>query len=112
MHSFEPSCSYTDFNGAETHILKRLDEELPETLQYHGSQHTRDVMEAAAVIAASEHLTEEEKNLLRIAAAFHDAGFIYVYIGHEEKGCEMAKEILPSFGFSPLQIDRICGMIM
>jgi predicted metal-dependent HD superfamily phosphohydrolase len=35
-----------------------------------------------------------------------------VYKNHEERGCELARELLPSFGFAPGQIESICKMIM
>lgn len=101
-----------DFENAETYILNRLKQELAPTLFYHGYHHTVDVMNAAMKIAGAEKVSEEEKKLLRVAVAFHDAGFIYVYKNHEEKGCEMVKEKLPSFGFSAKQIEIICCMIM
>jgi class 3 adenylate cyclase len=97
---------------AEEHILNRLKNELPVTLSYHGYHHTLDVMNAAMQLADAENLPEEDRKLLRIAVAFHDAGFIYLYKDHEEKGCEMATEILPSYGFSEEQIGIICDMIM
>ena len=93
-------------------MLNRLKKELPASLYYHGPHHTLDVMHAAMQIAEAEKITENEKKLLRIAAAYHDAGFIYLYNGHEEKGCEMANETLPGFGFSNEQLSIICGMIM
>ena len=93
-------------------MLGRLSKELPPTLYYHGHHHTQDVMAAAMIIAKAENTTEEEQRLLRIAICFHDAGFIYVYKDHESKGCELAWELLPGFGFSAAQIERICGMIM
>jgi len=112
MHSAKESIHTADFKNAEAYILNRLQNELAPTLSYHGFHHTLDVMQAAMKIADEENITEEEKKLLRIAVAFHDAGFIYIYKGHEQKGCEMAKEALPRFGFSPQQIEAICQMIM
>ena len=100
------------FETAEKYILNRLSKELSPALSYHGPHHTPDVMKEAMKIAAEEKLTPEEIKLLRVAIAFHDAGFIYVYQNHEEKGCEMAKEILPGFNFSEKDIELICGMIM
>src|SRR5215216_2080953 len=100
-----------DFKEAEAYISRRLKDELASTLSYHHFHHTADVMTAAMQIAEAEKIPDEEKNLLRIAVAFHDAGFIYTYQGHEEKGCEMATEVLPSFGFSTSQIETICRMI-
>lgn len=63
-------------------------------------------------IAAAENLSEKDIRLLRIAVLYHDAGFIYVYKNHEERGCEMAKKHLPAFGFNNKEIDAICKMIM
>ena len=100
------------FETAEKYILDRLNKELSPALSYHGPHHTPDVMKEAMKIAVEEKLTPGEIKLLRVAIAFHDAGFIYVYQNHEEKGCEMAKEILPRFNFSAKDIELICGMIM
>ncbi|MGH2565985.1 MAG: HD domain-containing protein, partial [Ginsengibacter sp.] len=71
-----------------------------------------DVLGAALKIAEAEKLSEHEIKLLRIAALFHDAGFTRVYKNHEEKGCQMVKDILPSFGYAEEEITIICGMIM
>jgi len=112
MHSAQQPNNTADFENAEIFILKRLQNELAETLFYHGYHHTLDVLEAAMKIADTENLSQEEKNFLRIAVAFHDAGFIYVHKDHEKKGCEMAKENLPAFGFTDEQLEIICRMIM
>ena len=100
------------YQAAEQFMLDRLSKELPSSLYYHGYHHTHDVMDAAMVIASAENTSEEQRSLLRIAICFHDAGFIYVYKEHEAKGCELAKEILPGFGFNAEQIEQVCGMIM
>lgn len=102
----------TDYSGAEKFILQKLKSELPQNLSYHAINHTYDVLEAALRIAAGEGITnEEELKLLRIAVLFHDAGFIHIYKGHEEKSCEMAREFLPSFGFDEEQLSIIYGLI-
>ena len=100
-----------DFQMAEAYIFKRLQKELSPTLSYHGYHHTEDVMNAAMKLAEAEKISEADKKLLRIAVGFHDPGFIDTYQDHEERGCRMAEENLPSFGFSSEQIQLICGMI-
>lgn len=112
MYFVEEKNLSPDYHKAEVYILNRLKNELSATLSYHGYHHTIDVMTAAMKLADAENLPEEEKKLLRIAVAFHDAGFIYMYKDHEEKSCEMSREVLPSLGFSGEQMDIICGMIM
>jgi exopolyphosphatase/pppGpp-phosphohydrolase len=101
-----------DFEVAETFMLQTLQQELSSSLTYHGYHHTLDVMQAAVAIAATEHLSAEETGLLRVAVAFHDAGFIHTYKNHEARSCELAKEFLPAFGFTKKQIDCICSMVM
>lgn len=96
----------------EKAILKQLEGGLSPNLHYHGLHHTKDVLDAALRIAASEHLSEEQIRLLRIAVLYHDSGFIISSKNHEAHGCEIVKGNLPAFGYSPSEIDTICGMIM
>jgi uncharacterized protein len=101
-----------NFKEVEHFILQKLERELPKNLYYHSLPHTLDVLQAALQIGKSENINEEGISLLRVGALFHDSGFIYVYKGHEEKGCDLAKKNLPGFGFTHADIDAICGMIM
>jgi uncharacterized protein len=101
-----------DFTNAEIFIISLLEEKLSPTLIYHNKEHTMDVLGVAMQIAESENISADEIKLLRMAVLFHDAGFIYVYKMHEEKSCEMVREYLPAFHFSPEQISLICEMIM
>jgi uncharacterized protein len=100
-----------DYHGAETYIISLLEKELP-TLQYHNMEHIKDVLSASLVIANTEQVTGDDIKLLRVAALFHDSGFIHSPKNHEEKGAEMAREILPKYGFDPAQIEIICNMIL
>ena len=49
--------------------------------------------------------------LLKIAALYHDVGFTEKDLDHENVGCRIARESLPGFGFSPEQVEKVCGMI-
>jgi TolB-like protein/predicted metal-dependent HD superfamily phosphohydrolase/Tfp pilus assembly protein PilF len=100
-----------NFDAAEEHIIQLLGKDMP-NLQYHNVKHIYDVLEASLLIAQSENLTNDEIKLLRLAALFHDAGFIHSARNHEERGAEMAKEVLPSFGLTSDQISTITGMII
>lgn len=99
------------FNAAQQYIFRLLDS-LPPTLTYHGKHHTLDVLGAVAALCRRETIAEYETKLLETAAAFHDAGFLLTYKNHEEKSCELAKDILPRFEFTHADIEQICGMIM
>ncbi|MDB5242281.1 MAG: phosphohydrolase [Spirosoma sp.] len=94
-------------------IVSKLRSELSPTLYYHGLHHVLDVVEAAERIAWAESITDAESlDLLQTAALFHDVGFLSTYKGHEEVGCDYVRRVLPDFGYTPAQINDICGMIM
>lgn len=93
-------------------ILDKLKKELPGKLYYHGLHHTLDVCDAANLLSLKEKIGKEKTELVRVAALFHDAGFIKQYKENEPVGCKIAREFLPSFGFSSEEIESICGMIM
>lgn len=98
--------------GAIDHILRRLAEELPTHLTYHGHHHTIDVLEATERIAKAEGVSNAEIDLVLVAAAYHDCGFLYGHKDHELKGCDIARETLPNYNFGPAEIERVCKMIM
>jgi uncharacterized protein len=101
-----------EFQKAKTYINKRLAKELPKHLSYHSVAHVKDVYTAAERLAKSEGVKGEELTLLLTAVMFHDCGFMVASKEHEKIGCDIARESLPQFGYSPEQIERICGMIM
>ncbi|MBK9175078.1 MAG: HD domain-containing protein [Flavobacteriales bacterium] len=101
-----------DAPAAKAYILARLRNELPEARTYHSLEHTLDVYASAIGIAEAEGITGEGLVLLKIAALYHDAGFTVQDTDHEEAGCTIAREMLPTFGFDVRQVDLICDMIM
>ena len=100
-----------DYDGAERQITHLLETSMLQ-LAYHNIGHVRDVLNAAIQIAETENIKEEEVRLLRLAVLFHDAGFIHSPKHHEERGAQMAQEMLAPHGLSAEQIDTICNMVM
>ena len=101
------------YNSIYSHVIAKLQTELSSRLTYHSIDHTFDVLEQSQQIAAREDINDDQNLfLLKIAALYHDCGFIFMYAGHEEKGCEIAKNELPGFGLTTEEIEKICGMIM
>jgi uncharacterized protein len=93
-------------------VFDKLSKELPKHLYYHSLEHVKDVYDAAMYIADKEGVDIRDRELLATAVLFHDSGFIFQSKNHEEKGCEIAREMLPGFGYNPTEIEEICGMIM
>ncbi len=71
-----------------------LKNETPEDYTYHTLAHTQDVVKNSVFIGTKEKLTEEEMYILRLAAWFHDVGYLKKYKGHEEASAEMAVKFL------------------
>lgn len=101
-----------NYPAAKYFIVKKLNDELSKNLYYHGFHHTIDVLNAAIMIAEFEDIRGEDLTLLKTGALYHDCGFLRTYKNHEEMGCEIARETLPDFDYTPEQIEVVCGLIM
>ena len=101
-----------DYNGAEQYIIDRLGKELPENLYYHDVEHTLDVLEAVEKYAAMEHVRKADLILLKTAALFHDSGFLIKYSSNEVASVQIICRVLPGFGYTLQQIERISKMIL
>ena len=103
--------STINYRNAEKYIVKRLEGDLPKGLHYHGIHHTMDVCKAVERLAIWEGVKGEELYLLKTAALYHDAGFIDSYESNEPIGANLAKEMLPNFGYTPEQIEQVIELI-
>lgn len=103
--------SNINYRHAEKYIIKRLVGDLPTGLHYHGIHHTKDVCQAVERLAIWEGVKGEELYLLKTAALYHDAGFIHSYESNEPIGANLAKEMLPTFGYTDEQINQVIELI-
>jgi len=102
-----------DTEGAIAYALDRLVAELPSHYTYHNLAHTAEgVLPAVVRLAAASGVDRADGDLLRVAAAFHDLGFLHRVVGHEITSARMAAQVLPGFGFDRRSIDIIMGTIL
>lgn len=104
--------SSVDFEHMRNDIINHLKSNLPEDVVYHDLQHTLNVEKAAMRLGRLEGLTEDEMLLLRTAALYHDAGFIYTYHRNELHGVRLMERNLPRFGYDQEQIAQVRNMIL
>ncbi len=94
-------------------ILARLKSELPKNLHYHSAAHTEDVLHETVLFSMLDGLTDREIELLAVAAAYHDAGFIASPINNESIGARMARAAMEKQGdFSAEEIKLVESMIL
>ncbi len=63
-------------------------------MTYHNLDHTDYVIEKAIFLAKELKVSAQDLHLLKLAALFHDTGFIDNPKDHEQKGCKIAKGYL------------------
>ena len=92
-------------------VLQRLKDGLNKHYYYHDVRHTLDVIEQSQTIGKLEGISLRELEILKIAALFHDTGFLEVRTGHEQASVDFFQNI---GGLSTLTLedcDSIAGCI-
>jgi uncharacterized protein len=94
-------------------VLADLDKRLNPLLTYHDRAHTEDVLFHCERIAISEMITDARSlMLLKIAALFHDTGFIDTYQNHEERSCEIMRAEMMTSDLRNNEIQQVEELIM
>ena len=101
----------SDFDIIYDHVILKLTGLAPE-LSYHSVDHTIDVIRHAERIAKEEGINETELYLLKVAALYHDTGFLETYAEHEKKSCAIFLEDSVQFKFNDPEKELILDIIM
>lgn len=113
LQQIGPTLNQPNIDAAVAYALHRLTVELPAEITYHCIEHTRDeVMAAVEGLAQVAGLSERETNLLRVAAAFHDLGFVERPADHEICSARIAAQVLPAFAFDSHAIEQVMSLIL
>jgi predicted metal-dependent HD superfamily phosphohydrolase len=95
-----------------SHYIDSLLQNNPSDFVYHNLQHTKDVADIVKDVAENSGIDEEEKELLLIAAWFHDTGYPESILQHELKSAEIAEEYLKSINFPFGKIATVKQLIL
>jgi uncharacterized protein len=94
-------------------VLHRFETQLPEGIYYHTGAHTREVIREVVLLGMYDNLQERSIELLALAAAYHDIGFLFQKRDNEGIAAEIAREeILASGVCSPDEVSLIQDMIL
>jgi uncharacterized protein len=93
-------------------VMELLKNKLPVEYSYHNYQHTEYIMEKVVEIGREEKCSPEDIELLKLAALWHDVGYINTYEDHEEEGCKLVRKYFPDFGIPVEKTEIVCNLIM
>lgn len=89
-----------------------IGEHFTEKICYHNIDHTMEVVEATLEIGHYCQITEEEMELVMIAAWFHDTGYYLGCENHEEASVNIAKDFLQNKHLSSKNLKIIIDCIL
>ena len=93
-------------------VIQRLRFDLNVKYLYHDSRHTEDVIRQCQEIAYRESVTSEEIDLLKLAALYHDLGFLVQRANHEAAGVEIFLHEAADSEISSEDKEHIARLIM
>lgn len=96
---------------AEKFVVDLLMAKVPEGLLYHSPEHSRYVVNASEMIGKESSLNQQEIDLAKITAWFHDVGYAISTEDHETESKKLAEQFLSSKGIDPSQIKEVTESI-
>ena len=93
------------------YIGKTFGDKGSENNYYHNFTHTAEVAKATEEIADAMGIKDDEKEVLLIAAWFHDIGHIETCNGHEDIGIKLAKQFLTENNYPLSKIETVVSLI-
>ena len=93
------------------YIGKTFRDKGSENNYYHNFTHTAEVAKATEEIADAMGIKDDEKEVLLIAAWFHDIGHIETCNGHEDIGIKLAKQFLTENNYPLSKIETVVSLI-
>ncbi|RKR11447.1 HD domain-containing protein [Flavobacterium sp. 90] len=97
---------------SEDFVSNLLKDKLSNLYSYHNFNHTLTVVNAVKELCKKEEVKGDDKELLLIAAWFHDTGYIEGYENHEQESVKIASAFLEEKEQSEEFIATVSSLIM
>ncbi|UUV20556.1 Pycsar system effector family protein [Paenimyroides aestuarii] len=97
---------------AESYIFKLFKDKLSSEYMYHDYLHTLRVVTAVNELISGMSILEPDATALRLAAWFHDSGYVDGCENHEEKSCAIFKDFLAEYQFETVDTEKVCSLIL
>jgi predicted metal-dependent HD superfamily phosphohydrolase len=96
---------------AENFVSQLFRDRLSNKLIYHNFGHTTDVVNYSRKIAKKCDLSDDELEIVTLAAWFHDTGYVDTYKGHEDTSKRITEEFLNENSYPPEKTQMVLGCI-
>ncbi|MGO4770185.1 Pycsar system effector family protein [Flavobacterium sp. W22_SRS_FK3] len=96
---------------SEDFVTNLLKDKLSVLYSYHNFNHTQSVVNATKELCDKEKVNSEDKELLLVAAWFHDTGYISGYENHENESIKIVSEFLKEKNQSDEFIKKVGDLI-
>jgi HD superfamily phosphodiesterase len=97
---------------SEDFVSNLLKDKLSNLYSYHNFNHTLTVVNAVKELCKKEDVSKDEKELLLVAAWFHDTGYVEGYENHEQESVKIATAFLKEKEQSEEFIANVSGLIL
>ncbi|MFK7808572.1 MAG: Pycsar system effector family protein [Saprospiraceae bacterium] len=94
------------------HVSDFITEQVSTDYVYHDLDHTEQVVEGVRAIGVAMNLTEEQLEVLQIAAWFHDTGYDKGAAQHEERSAKYARDFLEKSNYDEVRIQEVTRSIL
>jgi len=97
---------------AGSYVTKLMADKLPDSYEYHSIDHVKYVVDSSELIGKKSGLSNDEINIVKFCAWFHDIGFIITPENNEKESVQIATEFLTSKGIDATVITQVKNCIL
>ncbi len=108
MAAFDPRL----IDKVRDYVCRVYQKEMKPELAYHNLQHTLEVVAACHEVGTATALKPAEKEVLFLAAWFHDIGYKNTLVNHEQDSVVQATEFLTKLNYPADKIAQVCACIL
>jgi len=96
---------------ADNYVFNLFKNANSDCLLYHNYKHSYNVVEACKEIALASNISDDELEIIQLAAWFHDVGYLKMCEGHEEESVSEIEKFLAQENYPQNQKEQIYACI-
>ena len=97
---------------AKVFVKDYLDKHLDDRFTFHNWDHCLEVVQNAKQIANGSNISDEQLEIVELAAWFHDLGYMVDTKNHEPESCKLAEAFLQENNYPQEKIEEVKSCIM